>query len=199
MQSASNEALLSQARDEYRQSKIEAEQARMIQRKYEALWQIVSSNQIPRPEYWKNLTTRYPGILREAEMCSLSTIRSRRSAAQCLQTEATKTRLELLTQTPYQPIIYWHDAHQLLRDIFVWRSDPAHRSKNLDSFWIWTQHKDPTSLSPSWPRRPGFLVGNQRNRPDQHTAYAWLAQLTHQKKSSLLELLVDRLGAKLTR
>lgn len=188
------QALKRKARQDYQGHVLELEQVISIERKYELLHEIVFGEHAPGPKRWKQLAADYPGILREAEMCSPGTIDARRDAARGLKVQVGKTRAELLVQAALRPVLCWHDAHQLLKDIGRWRIDPGASGKNLASFFAWTRHQ--LVSSPWWPPCSELLRANAQGRPDQYTAYAWLAWLTDQSESSLMAMLVDRVGAK---
>lgn len=189
------EALLKRARAAYQQEIVDQEHALTIQHKYQALQMMVQAPASPSPEQWKSLTSRYPGILREAEMCAPTTIQARAKAAKNLQSWTGRTRAELLQDPPHRAILYWHDAHHLLRDILTWRIRPNGEAKDLTSFYGWTKHN---ASSPFWPEAADLLEGSPKGRPSQRTAYQWLAQLSDQSEASLMRLLVERVGTRMS-
>lgn len=184
------------ARALYLQVPLQTHAAQGIERKYRELGAIIASQRRPGDQEWQRLSQTFPGILREAEMCAPETIAQRAEQAKRAGSWVGKKRGVLLQDPMRQAILWWDDAHQLLRDLIAWRRFIGSKNEGSDAFLRWTKSRDAWGF---WPESSDLLVLNASRRLDQHSAYHWLAALNGMERPGLMRVLLDRRGARLQR
>lgn len=189
-------AVLERARAHYLAQPFMDHEETRIKEKYRALAQMVRKRSQPGDAEWKGLVVRFPGCLREAEMCRVSTIAQRAQYASSIQEWIGAPRHELLADRRHRTLLVWEHLHGLLRDLQAWRSLPDSVGQGIEEFWKWTQSTESRESCGLWPATSGLLRANAAGRPDQHTAYQWMAELLGISQAALLEELLDRLGAR---
>lgn len=191
-----NPQLLAKLQQDYRDLRVHAETIRSIQTKYRWLDAALNEGSSVERSRWQTIVSAYPGALREAEMCSPDTLRSRCSTALALDSWLGRSRTELLADAGAGTLILWHDLHQLLKDLQTWRSLETSKHQDVDAFLAWAAEQSTAGDRIRWPASQQPLRMNQKQRPDQRTAYAWLGLLTDICEQTLLTRLLDRVGAR---
>lgn len=196
MPSPWNQARLARARQRYLDLRIDQDTATLIQDKYRRLEVILASDELVQAKTWKALVADYPGVLRETEMCSPTTLQDRIAVARKFAAWIGKTRLRVLDQAQIAPVLLWKDLHHLLGDLQQWRRHSGSKKAQLQDFSSWAYEHCNQAGRVAWPSSRTPLVSNEQGRPSQQTAYAWLALLLGTNEKTLLETLVDRVGAR---
>lgn len=192
----SNPNALANAQSTYQALRLDEPTLRSIQRKYQKLETILAKDEAIAPSEWKALVSDYPGSLREVEMCAPKTLKERARAAMQLQIKLGSSRRELLDEPLNASLILWQDLHQLLGELQQWRASEDSRNQDVGGFLAWVNRQPNCNSRVPWPASGASLITNQRGRPTQHTAYAWLSMISAIAEKALLERLLDRLGAR---
>lgn len=183
-------------RSAYLACQLSAAHAAAILKKYQLMNSLLRQPSPIQDAQWQGLTAKFPGALRELEMCSPETLQKRGAIALALQEDIGQPRAKLLESTDYPPIVLWHDAHAMLRDLQSWRSQAQATQRDLQAMHRFLHNPAITCDFEFWPNTAQPLIPNGRGRPDQHTVYQWLAELAGIPHAKLLRTLVDRTGAR---
>lgn len=162
--------------------------------KYEALARAAELAAGPRGDDYKRtlveLSSRWPGALREGELIGPSQVEARREAAVCGVIEPTRPR-GAWTDSTARAVICWTELHELIADVLAFRR--THPRSSTEQF------ADALAAPPSaaherrWPepaRLPATVGPVLRIR----SAYLWLAARSGSSLPELNALLFGRSG-----
>lgn len=176
----------------YRRQVIRASDCQAIAEKYCLLGTL---NDTHDRSGWQSYTAKFPGALREAEMCSESSLRARISSAASFTRWIGQDREACLHAVVDRSLLLWHDLHLLLGDLQRWRARYARLKLDIHHFVRWTQESEILESRQRWPPQADELKANLQGRPCSNTALQWLATRAELDSCTLLSFLVDRPGA----
>lgn len=178
--------------DSYKREAIGAKDCQAIEEKYRLLGALHKTHEATR---WRSYAARFPGAMREAEMCSDANLRARMRCARGFTRWIGQTRAVCLQAPVDRSVLLWHDLHLLLRDLQRWRARYGRRKLDLHHFLRWTQNSGDAECRRRWPLPGARLHANAHGRPCSSSALHWLATRAELESPTLLSLLVDRPGA----
>jgi hypothetical protein len=142
------------------------------------------------------LSSRWPGALREGELIGPDRVEARRLAAEAGVLDPTRARAGWAGDAA-QAVICWAELHDLIRDLLDFRrasSRREHEGASLEGFARWLVHADtPGDRAARWPgpERIARIVGPKLQ---VRSAYLWLAARAGLDLPALNELLLARAG-----
>jgi hypothetical protein len=163
--------------------------------KYEALAHAGRLAAGPREEDYRNalseLSSRWPGALREGELIGPTRVEARGAAARSGRLDPTRARGGWAGEAA-QAVICWAELHALIRDELDFR-EARTGSSSSEAFAAWITTGDAGDRAARWPRpeRIAAIVGP---RLRVRSAYLWLAARSGLDLPSLNELLLARSG-----
>jgi hypothetical protein len=163
--------------------------------KYEALARAGRLAEGPRGEDYRTalieLSSRWPGALREGELIGPDRVDARRSAARAGLLDPTRARAGWEEEAA-QAVICWAELHALIRDQLDFRAVHAGPS-STEAFVRWLATDATLERALRWPRpeRLEAIVGAKLR---VRSAYLWLAARAGLDLPGLNELLLARTG-----
>jgi hypothetical protein len=166
--------------------------------KYEALARAGRLAGEPRGEDYRaaliDLSSRWPGALREGELIGPDRVEARRVAAEAGLLDPTRARAGWPGDAA-QAVICWAELHAMIRDLLDFRRAGSPRdhagAASLDAFSRWVASKDDRAARWPAPERIGMIVGSKLR---VRSAYLWLAARAGLDLPGLNELLLARTG-----
>lgn len=143
-----------------------------------------------------DLSSRWPGALREGELIGPDRVEARRAAAEAGLLDPARARADWPGDAA-QAVICWAELHGLIRDLLDFRrasSRPGHeRTASPDAFARWIAAADAADRAARWPKpeRIELIVGSKLR---VRSAYLWLAARAGLDLPGLNELLLARSG-----
>lgn len=166
--------------------------------KYEALASAGRLAAGPRGEDYRvaliELSSRWPGALREGELIGPVRVEARRAAAEAGVVEPTRVRAGWPGDAA-QAVICWAELHALIRDVLEFRRARSRRGHagagSIEAFVGWVAVEE--GRATRWPRpeRIAMIVGPKLR---VRSAYLWLAARAGLDLPGLNELLLARAG-----
>jgi hypothetical protein len=163
--------------------------------KYEALVRAAQLAAGPRGDDYRaaltELSSRWPGGLREGELIGPEHVERRRAAARAGMLDPSRARADW-PDADAQAVICWAELHALIRDELDFR-EARTGSSSSEAFAAWITTGDAGDRAARWPRpeRIAAIVGP---RLRVRSAYLWLAARSGLDLPSLNELLLARSG-----
>jgi hypothetical protein len=165
--------------------------------KYEALASAGRLAAGPRGEDYRTalieLSSRWPGALREGELIGPDRVDARRSAARAGLLDPTRARAGW-NEEAAQAVICWAELHALIRDQLDFRAvheGPGPSSSEAFARWLVTDAAGERALRWPRPERLEAIVGAKLR---VRSAYLWLAARAGLDLPALNELLLARTG-----
>lgn len=166
--------------------------------KYEALTSVGRLAAGPRGQDYRtaliDLSSRWPGALREGELIGPVRVEARRAAAQAGALEPTRARADWPGEAA-QAVICWAELHDLIRDLLDFRriapSRPSAGATSPERFSRWVAAEVARAARWPEPERIAMIVGPKLR---VRSAYLWLAARAGLGLPGLNELLLARAG-----
>jgi hypothetical protein len=161
--------------------------------KYAALARVARLAEAPRGAEYKQalveLSSRWPGALREGELIGPERVERRRAAAEAGLAAPERARAEWPEQDA-RAVICWAELHVLLGDQLEFRRSPGASPRTTEAFAAWLASEARAARWPAPQRLPELLGPKLEVRG----AYMWLAARTGLILPRLNALLLARAG-----